>query len=75
LHALTPGHGGEAAVKPFDKGLLGRLRVRLDQNEGAALEPEQPIEYERDNLGEDIEYLATFPQVTTARDLGERRVR
>jgi hypothetical protein len=40
------------------------------EDEGAALEPEQPIEYERDNLAEDIEYLATFPQAATARDLG-----
>jgi hypothetical protein len=64
-------------------GLLRRLRVRskklarigkeldrLDEEEGAALGPEQPIEYERDDLAEDIEYLATFPQVATARDLG-----
>ena len=61
---------------PETIGLLGRLRVRskrlarigkevdrLDEEEGAALEPEQPIEYERDDLAEDIEYLATFPQV------------
>jgi hypothetical protein len=43
---------------------------RLDEDEGAALEPEQPIEYERDDLAKDIEYLATFPQMATARDLG-----
>ena len=67
---------------PETVGLLGRLRVqskklarigkevdRLDEEEGAALEPEQPIEYERDNLAEDIEYLATFPQAATAWDL------
>ncbi|MGB8150595.1 MAG: hypothetical protein WCE97_05310, partial [Candidatus Cybelea sp.] len=67
---------------PDTIGLLGRLRVqskklarigkevdRLDEEEGAALEPEQPIEYERDNLAEDIEYLATFPQAATAWDL------
>jgi hypothetical protein len=64
-------------------GLLGRLRVRsnkiarigkevdrLDQDEGASLEPDQPVEYERDDLAEDIEYLATFPQAATASDLG-----
>jgi len=64
-------------------GLLGRLRVRsqklarigkevdrLDEEEGAALEPEQPIEYERDDLARDVEYLAAFPQAATARDLG-----
>jgi hypothetical protein len=57
-------------------GLLGRLRVRskklarigkevdrLDEDEGAALEPEQPIEYEREDLAEDIAHLASFPQV------------
>jgi hypothetical protein len=67
---------------PETIGLLGRVRVRskklarigkevdrLDEEEGAALEPEQPIEYERDDLAEDIEYLATFPQAATARDL------
>jgi hypothetical protein len=50
-------------------GLLGRLQVRskklarigkevdrLDEDEGAALEPEQPVEYKRDDLAEDIEY-------------------
>jgi hypothetical protein len=68
---------------PETIGLLGRLRVRskklarigkevdrLDEEDGAAFEPEQPIEYERDDLAEDIEYLATFPQAATARDLG-----
>jgi hypothetical protein len=68
---------------PETIGLLGRLQVRskrlarigkevdrLDEEEGVALEPEQPIEYERDDLAKDIEYLATFPQVATARDLG-----
>jgi hypothetical protein len=34
------------------------------------LEPEQPIEYERDDLTADVEHLATFPQAATARDLG-----
>jgi len=43
---------------------------RLDEDEGAALEPEQPIEYERDDLAEDIEYLARLPQAATASDLG-----
>jgi hypothetical protein len=68
---------------PETIGLLGRLRVRskrlarigkevdrLDEEEGAALEPEQPVEYERDDLAEDIEYLAGFPQAATASDLG-----
>lgn len=64
-------------------GLLRRLRVRseklvrigkevdrLDQDDGASLEADQPIEYERDDLAGDIEYLATFPQAATASDLG-----
>jgi hypothetical protein len=68
---------------PETIGLLARLRVRsrklarigkevdrLDEEEGAALEPEQPVEYERDDLAQDIEYLANFPQAATARDLG-----
>jgi hypothetical protein len=49
---------------------IGKEVDRLGEEEGAALEPEQPIEYERDDLAEDIEYLATFPQGATARDLG-----
>ena len=55
-------------------GLLGRLRLRstrltrigkevdrLDQEDGASLELDQPIEYERDDLANDIAFLATFP--------------
>ena len=49
---------------------IGKEVDRLDEEEGAALEPEQPIEYERDDLAEDIDYLATFPRTATARDLG-----
>jgi hypothetical protein len=49
---------------------IGKEVDRLDEEEGAALEPEQPIEYERDDLAEDIEHLATFPQTATASDLG-----
>ena len=68
---------------PDTVGLLARLRVwskklvrirkevdRLDQDEGASLEPDQPVEYERDDLAADIEYLATFPQAKMASDLG-----
>jgi hypothetical protein len=68
---------------PDTVGLLGRLTVRserlarigkevdrLDQDEGASLEPRQPIEYDRESLAEDIAYLATFPQEPTARELG-----
>jgi hypothetical protein len=49
--------------------LRGKEVDRLDEEEGAALEPEQPVEYERDDLAEDIAYLAQFPQAATARDL------
>jgi hypothetical protein len=49
---------------------IGKEVDRLDEEEGAALEPEQPVQYERDDLGEDIEYLAMFPQAATAQDLG-----
>ena len=64
-------------------GLLYRLKLRskhleriamevdrLDQEDGASLEPVQPIEYERDDLAEEIEYLAGFPRASTAHDLG-----
>ena len=50
---------------------FNRIEVdRLDQDEGASLEPDQPVEYERDDLAADIEYLAQLPQAATARDLG-----
>jgi hypothetical protein len=78
-----PPIGRAIPAGPKTIGLLGRLRVRskrlarigrevdrLDEEEGAALELEQPIEYERDDLAEDIEYLAPFPQAGTARELG-----
>lgn len=71
------------AAGPDTIGLLGRLRLksgrlarigkeidRLDQDEGAAIRIEQPQEYPREELAEDIAYLATFPQEPTARDLG-----
>lgn len=64
-------------------GVLSRLKIRskrltrigkevdrLDQDKGASLEPDRPIEYERDHLAGDIVYLATFPQAATARELG-----
>jgi hypothetical protein len=73
----------ETRLDPITVGLLRRLRVRsgklvrigkeidrLDQDEGASLEPDHPVEYERDDLAADIEYLATFPQAATASDLG-----
>ena len=68
---------------PETTGLLYRLKLRskrlqrigkevdrLETEEGAALEPVQPIEYERDDLTQEIEYLARFPRESTARDLG-----
>jgi len=68
---------------PDTVGLLGRLRVRseklvrigkevdrLDQDVGASLEPDQPIEYERPDLVEHIAYLAQFPRAEMARRVG-----
>ncbi len=49
---------------------IGKEVDRLDQEEGAALERVEPVEYERDDLAEEIEYLATFPREPTANDLG-----
>jgi hypothetical protein len=43
---------------------------RLDEDEGEALEPEHPAEYERDDSTAEIDYLAQFPQVASARELG-----
>jgi hypothetical protein len=70
-------------ARPDTIGLLGRLKLRskrlrrigkevdrLDEDEGASLEPDQPTEYERNDQAADIAYLATFPQATTADDLG-----
>ena len=58
------------SVHPVMLARIGEEVDRLKEDEGASLEPDQPIEYERDDLAEDIEYLATFPQAATARDLG-----
>jgi hypothetical protein len=68
---------------PLRLAFFGRLKVgsgrlprigkevgRLVGDEGATLEPDQPVEYEGDELAKDIDYLAQFPQVATARDLG-----
>jgi hypothetical protein len=68
---------------PETTGLLQRLKLRskrlqrigkevdrLDQEEGASLEPAPPVEYQRDDLADDIDYLAAFPREPTARDLG-----
>lgn len=49
---------------------IGKEVDRLGGDEGATLEPDAPVEYERDELAEDIEYLALFPQAATANDLG-----
>lgn len=56
---------------------IGKEVDRLDEDDGAALEPEQPIEYERDGLAEDVGYLAQFPQAEVASEVGmsERRWR
>ena len=64
-------------------GLLGRLRLqsrklvrigkevdRLDEDEGASLTPERPVEYHCHELAADIEYLAQLPQESTAHDVG-----
>jgi hypothetical protein len=65
-------------------GLLRRLRVRstgrlarigkevdrLDQDEGASLEADLPIEYDSADVTADIAYLAEFPTAEIARELG-----
>ncbi len=57
----------------FDSKRLARIGKevdRLDQDEGASLTPDRPVEYECDELAADFKYLAQFPQEATARDLG-----
>jgi hypothetical protein len=49
---------------------IGKEVDRLGGDEGATLEPDRPVEYERDELADDIDYLAHFPQAATAGDLG-----
>ncbi|HET6275202.1 MAG TPA: hypothetical protein VFE16_04595 [Candidatus Cybelea sp.] len=49
---------------------IGKEVDRLAGDEGATLMPDEPVEYERDDLADDIAYLATFLQAATARDLG-----
>jgi hypothetical protein len=68
---------------PATKGVLGRLAVRsvrlarigkeidrLDEDEGASLEDDGPVEFERASLADDIAFLASFPQEVTAREIG-----
>ncbi len=68
---------------PDTVGLLGRLMLQskrltrigkevdwLDQDEGASLTPDPPVEYKRDELADDIDYLAQFRPAVTARNLG-----
>jgi hypothetical protein len=70
---------------PDTIGLLGRLRVRsgrllrigkevdrLSEDEGASLGPELPVEYGSDDLAQDTDCLATFPQQATARTWDHR---
>jgi hypothetical protein len=51
--------------------------IRLVEDEGASLETELPIEYQRDELADDIAYLARFPQkaITAEISMLERRWR
>jgi hypothetical protein len=65
------------ALRSVHLARIGKEVDRLDEEEGAALEPEQPFQYERDDLTGDVAYLAQFPQEATAREIGmsERRWR
>lgn len=81
---------GSNPAGPETIGLLRRLPVRsrklarigkeldrVGEEEGASLEPDRPIEFERDSLAQDIAYLAEFPQKLVAERIGmsERRWR
>jgi hypothetical protein len=56
---------------------IGKEVDRLDEDEGAALQPELPIAYERDDLDDDVGYLSQFQQKAVAEEIGmsERRWR
>lgn len=73
----TVGVLGRLEIRSGAPGRIGKEIDRLDQDEGATLDGEAPIEYERDNLAGDIAFLAKFPQKSTAREIGisERRWR
>jgi len=43
---------------------------RLGEDEGAELEADQPVEYERNDLRECIDHLAHFPQAKITNDIG-----
>ncbi len=64
-------------VRSGELARVGKEVDRLDEDEGASLEPDEPVEYEPDDLAEDIAYLAQFPQEGRAREIGmsERRWR
>ena len=47
---------------------IGKEVDRLDEDDGAALEPGLPINTSV-TIGEDIDYIAGFPQEATAHDL------
>jgi hypothetical protein len=49
---------------------IGKELDRLSGGEGATLQPDLPVEYECDELAQDMDYLARFPQAATAADLG-----
>ena len=49
---------------------IGKEVDRLGGDESATLEPDQPVEYECDELADDIDYLAQFPQAAIADALG-----
>jgi hypothetical protein len=73
----TRGVLGHLAVRSVRLARVGKEIDRLDQDEGATLDDEGPKEFERESLADDIGFLATFPQESTAREVGisERRWR
>jgi hypothetical protein len=49
---------------------IGKEVDRLGEDEGADLEADQPVGYERNDLRECIDYLARFPQAKIAAEIG-----
>jgi len=60
---------GHLVVRSLRPDHVGKEIDRLDQDEGASLDQDGPVVYERDDLRSDIAFLAQFPQEQVAREL------
>jgi hypothetical protein len=58
------------AVQSAPVTRIGKEVDRLGEDDGAGLEPDYPVEYERNDLRECIDYLAQFSQAKIAKAIG-----